>query len=75
MTSLIWGEALYKDPERPIHSEQVWRKYHVQRSFAAILGLSRPPIILHNALYIASGKGREVDRKGKSHICLILVAQ
>ena len=25
----FWGEALYKDPERPIHSERVWRKCHV----------------------------------------------
>ena len=26
-STLIWGEALIKDPERPINSEVVW--YHV----------------------------------------------
>ena len=29
MTSLIWGGALLKDPQRPIQSEWLWRKYHV----------------------------------------------
>ena len=28
-STLIWGKALLKHPERPIHSELVWRKYRV----------------------------------------------
>ena len=29
MASLICGGALLKDPQRPIHPEWLWRKYHV----------------------------------------------
>ena len=29
MASLICGGALLKDLQRPIHSEWLWRKYHV----------------------------------------------
>ena len=29
MASLICGGALLKDPQRPIHSEWLWRKYQV----------------------------------------------
>ena len=53
MASLICGGALLKDPQRPIHSEWLWRKYHVQKSLTAIFRFSRPPITLQNASYIA----------------------
>ena len=61
MASLICGGGLLKDPQRPIHSEWLWRKYHVWKSLAAIFRFSRPPITLQNASYVASSQGREVD--------------
>ena len=69
---LICGEALLKDPERPLHSE--WYGGSIM-SLSATLGLIRSPITLHKAteMYsssvikhlLASGEGREVARKGK----------
>ena len=48
--TLIWGEALLKVSERPIHSE--WYEGSIMSlSLAATLGLTRPPITLHKASY------------------------
>ena len=48
--TLIWGKALLKDPERPIHSE-LYGGSIMSLSLAATLGLIRISITLHNASY------------------------
>ena len=48
--TLIRGEALLKDPERPIHSE--WYGGSIMSlTLSATLGLIRSPMTLHKASY------------------------